>query len=69
MENEFLSPDEVRAITGRRRLDDQERVLKADGIPYKRRGRQMIVSRFHTREWLSGRVVTPSRGINLALVK
>lgn len=69
MENESLTPDEVRAVTGVLRLDDQERTLKPDGIPYKRRGRQMIVSRFHTREWPSGRVVTPSRGINLALVK
>ncbi|MDD0817173.1 DUF4224 domain-containing protein [Curvibacter sp. HBC28] len=69
MENEFLSSDEIRAMTGVRCLDDQERVLKADGIPYKRRGRRLIVSRFHTREWLSGRVVTPSRGPNLALVR
>ncbi|RQO58009.1 hypothetical protein DBR47_14555 [Paucibacter sp. KBW04] len=66
---EFLTPDEVKTLTDSRNVEQQERVLSQDGIPYKRRGRRILVSRHHTREWLAGRVVTPSRAINLALVK
>lgn len=66
---ELLSVAEVKALTGAANPDEQERVLKADGIPYRRRDRRILVSRFHTREWLAGRTVTPSRGVNLALVK
>ena len=66
---ELLSPSEIKALTGTTNPDEQERVLQADGIPYRRRAKRILVSRFHTREWLSGRTVTPSRGVNLALVK
>lgn len=66
---ELLSASEVKALTGATSPDEQERILKADGIPYRRRDRRILVSRFHTREWLAGRTVTPSRGVNLALVK
>ena len=66
---ELLSPSEVRDLTGTSNPDEQERVLTQDGIPYRRRDKRILVSRFHTREWLAGRTVTPSRGVNLALVK
>ena len=66
---ELLSASEVKALTGTANPDEQERVLLQDGIPYRRRNRRILVSRFHTREWLAGRSVTPSRGVNLALVK
>ncbi|BEP34276.1 hypothetical protein GmRootV59_12500 [Variovorax sp. V59] len=66
---ELLTPSEVRALTGAASPDEQERILKADGIPYRRRDKRILVSRFHTREWLAGRVVRPSTGVNLALVK
>ena len=69
LSEELLSVGEVKALTGCANPDEQERVLKADGIPFRRRGRRILVSRFHTREWLAGRVVTPSHGVNLALVK
>lgn len=67
--DELLSASEVKALTGTTNPDAQEQVLKADGIPYRRRDRRILVSRFHTREWLSGRSVTPSRGVNMSLVK
>lgn len=67
--DEILSPSEVKSLTDSANPDEQERVLQRDGIPYRRRGRRILVSRFHTREWLAGRTVTPSRGVNLALVK
>lgn len=69
MADELLSPSEIRTLTGTANLDEQERVLTTDGIPYRRRGKRILVSRFHTREWLAGRTVTPSRGVNLSLVK
>jgi len=69
LSEELLSPSEVKALTGAANVDEQERVLKADGIPYRRRDKRILVSRFHTREWLAGRVVRPSTGVNLALVK
>ena len=66
---EFLSAAEVKDLTGCAKPDDQEAELLRQGLPFKRRGTRVLVSRFHTREWLSGRAVAPSRGINLALVK
>ncbi|RYF48186.1 MAG: hypothetical protein EOO27_35945 [Comamonadaceae bacterium] len=70
LDDELLSPSEVKSLAGDvANLDEQERILTADGIPYRRRGKRILVSRFHTREWLAGRLVTPSRGVNLALVK
>ena len=69
LNDEWLSAAELKTMTGETNLDEQEKVLTADGMPFRRRGRRILVSRFHTREWLSGRVVTPSRGVNLSLVK
>lgn len=69
LSDEFLSAAEVKALTDSTNPDEQERILTADGIPYRRRGRRILISRFHTREWLSGRTVVPSRGVNLALVR
>lgn len=67
--NEFLSASEVKALAATANVDEQARVLTADGIPFRRRGKRILVSRFHTREWLAGRSVAPSRGPNLALVR
>lgn len=69
LSEELLSPSEVKSLTGSANPDEQERILKSEGLPYRRRDRRILVSRFHTREWLAGRTVTPSRGVNLALVK
>lgn len=69
LSEELLTPAEVKSLTGSANADEQERILQQDGIPYRRRGKRILVSRFHTREWLAGRTVTPSRGVNLSLVK
>lgn len=69
LDSEFLSATEVKDLTGEAKADAQEVELKKQGLPFKRRGSRLLVSRFHTREWLSGRPVAPSRGINLAAVK
>ena len=67
--SEFLSAEEVRDLAGAANPDAQEKALELLGLPHKRRGRRILVSRFHIREWLSGRAVAPSRAPNLALVK
>lgn len=70
IDDEFLRPAEVRELTGgATNPDEQERILRADGIPHRRRDRRILVSRYHTREWLAGKAVAPSRGFNFALVK
>ena len=68
-ESEFLSPAEIRDMTDRARVDAQSERLTELGVPFRMSGRRVLVSRFHVREWLAGRTVTPSRGINLAAVR
>lgn len=67
--HELLSTAEVRELTGESKPAEQERVLCMDGVPFRRRGERILVSRFHVREWLAGKVVRPSKGMNLAAVK
>lgn len=69
LDSEFLSAAEVRDLTGAANADAQIEELHRQGLPCKRRGNRVLVSRYHCREWLAGRAVAPSRGINLALVK
>lgn len=63
--DELLPAEDVKALTGKRDLDEQARELGAMGIPCKVRevGRRkwLIVSRHHVREWLAGRSVALSR--------
>lgn len=68
LNDEWLSPSELKTMTGAAGADAQTQVLTQDGIPFRRRGNRMLVSRFHAREWLAGHNVTPSRGVNLSLV-
>jgi len=67
---EFLSPAEVKGLCNSPKANVQVRVLTEQGIPFRLVGRLVKVSRYHVREWLAGRPVTPSRGgVNLELVK
>lgn len=68
-EIELLAPIEIRKLAGASKTDEQEAFLKREGIPHKRRGRRILLSRAHVRAWLSGQVVTPSRGVNLGAVR
>lgn len=43
----FLSPEDLRRMTGRIRANGQEEWLKAEGIPHKRRGPDMLVMWVH----------------------
>ena len=59
---ELLGPSEIQALTGTANPEEQDRILTEDGIPHRRRGKRILVSRFHTREWLAGRTVTLPAG-------
>lgn len=69
LDTEFLNAAEVKDLTGHAKPDDQEAELKTLGLPYRRRGNRVLLSRIHTREWLAGRPVAPSRAPNLSRVK
>lgn len=68
-EPELLEPIEIRKLAGASKTDEQEAFLKQEGIPHKRLGRRILLSRAHVRAWLSGQVFTPSRGVNLGAVR
>jgi hypothetical protein len=61
---EFLSPAELKQLTGYCYAADQERWLSDFSVPHRRDGKRVIVSRFHAREWLAGREVVTSSGPN-----
>lgn len=66
---EFLEPAEVKTITGgAAKLDEQQAVLTAEGVPFRVVRNRLIVSRYHVREWLAGRPVVTRRP-NLGAVK
>ena len=67
--SEFLSPAELREMTEKARLKAQCARLAELGLPFRLAGRRVLVSRFHVREWLAGRTLTPSRGIDLSAVR
>ena len=62
--SEFLQPEELHDLTGYARAAEQEGWLVEHGVPHRRDGKRMIVSRFHAREWLAGREVVASSGPN-----
>lgn len=66
--DEILTPQEVRQLTDESSADAQAQVLEADGIPYRRRGKRLLVGRLIAREWLAGRTVAPSRGVDFSKV-
>lgn len=67
--SEFLTSPELHALTDYARAGQQSEWLKAKGIPFRQDGRRVIVSREHVRNWLEGRTVVTSTGLNLASIK
>lgn len=66
---EFLTPEELRDLTGRRSLSSQLDALKADRIPHKLLRSRLLVSRFHVREWLADRLhAKVGGGAQLAII-
>lgn len=68
-ESEFLCPEDIRFMTDRARFGAQCERLTELGVPYRLVGRRVLVSRFHVREWLAGRTVTPSASPNWAAIR
>ena len=64
--SEFLEKAEIRALTGAGRVGAQERWLAANGLPHRRDGARLIVSRHHVRQWLERKHVPQGQGINWA---
>jgi hypothetical protein len=58
---EFLTKAEIRKATGgAKTVAEQMRMLKTLGLPHRVVNGLILVSRFHLREWLAGKVVAPS---------
>ena len=66
---ELLLPAEVKQLVGASNPDEQSKLLLEFGIPHRLLKQRILVSRFHVREWLAGRQLVQSRGVNLAAVK
>jgi anti-sigma factor RsiW len=65
---EFLDADELRVLTGFKPAAKQDAWLRDKGIPHRRDGKRLIVSRQHVRAWLEGRLVVSSNGPNWSAV-
>jgi hypothetical protein len=68
-DSEFLTPSELHALTGFSRAAEQDGWLKDHGLPHRRDGKRVIVSRYHARSWLEGRPVVASNEPNLAALR
>lgn len=67
--SEFLSSDDLRAFTGKARREGQARVLEADGVPFKWRGRELLVLWEHVRAHIEGRPIHAPRAPNMGAIQ
>lgn len=67
--SEFLSTTELRDLTGLARIEKQAAWLTFRGIPHKKDGARVIVSRVHVQSWLEGKQVLARVGLNLAAIR
>lgn len=66
---EYLAPQELHTLTGFARAAAQAAWLTERGVPHRRDGSRMIVSREHVRAWLEGKSTVFSAGPNWSAVK
>lgn len=66
---ELMSRDEIRGLTGKAHASAQASWLAEHGLPYRLDGRRVILSRSHVRDWLAGKTVRQSSGINWGAVR
>jgi len=69
MSSEYLSSGELHDLTGYARHGQQAAWIAQHGIPHRLDGKRVILSRIHARDWLEGRTVASSNGLNLAAIK
>lgn len=62
-----LTRDELRELTGYASAAKQRAWLDERGVPYRFEGR-LLVSRSVAEDWLRGRTVVQSRGVDLSMV-
>ena len=67
--SELLSPPEVRDLAGCVARDAQCAKLAELGVPFRRDGARILVSREHARQWLLGCDLRPSSGPRMDLVR
>lgn len=67
--SEFLSPSELKDLTGGVRSGKQVAWLKEQGVAHRLVGTRIIVSRVHVRSWLEGKPVLPRYGINFDAIR
>jgi len=66
---ELMQRDELRDLTGKAHAAAQAAWLAERGVPHRLDGRRVILSRSHVRDWLTGKTVRQSGGINWGAVK
>jgi hypothetical protein len=66
---ELLTNEEIRTLAGCNVRDAQARKLEELGVPYKRDGARMLVSRAHVRQWLLGQELRQSSGVNMGAIR
>ena len=67
--SEYLSSPDIHALTGYARPGKQAEWLRDKCIPHRVDGQRVIVCAIHARNWLEGRTVVISNGLNLARIK
>ncbi len=69
-DSELLSPAEVKDLAGCVAREAQCAKLEALGVPFRRDGGRILVSRAHVRQWLTGVDLPRSTGgVRLDLVR
>jgi hypothetical protein len=67
--NEYLNVLELHQLTGMARPGKQSEWLKTHSIPHRVDGTRLIVSRVHVQNWIEGRNMVSSTGLNLAGIR
>lgn len=69
MDSELLAPTEIRDLAGCVAREAQCAKLVELGVPFRRDGARILVSRAHVRQWLSGVDIKQPVGPRLDLVR
>lgn len=67
--SEFLTAADIQAYTRKTHREAQAKVLEADGIPFKWRGRELIVLWGHVRACMEGRPIAAPRSMNMEAIR
>ena len=65
----FLTKEERRELTGYRNKNPQIAWLKSKGLPFQIDEDRLIVMRTHVQQWIEGKPLIKSTGVNFAAVK